>query len=99
MSTDFLIGIHAVDAALNYDAGNIVELYVETNTHNARVKELADRARELGIKPHARDRAALDRMTGGARHQGIVANYRAPAPLAESELPKLAEAAGSSALS
>jgi len=98
MSTDFLIGIHAVDAALNYDAGNIVELYVETNTHNARVKELADRARELGIKPHARDRAALDRMTGGARHQGIVANYRAPAPLAESELPKLAEAAGSSAL-
>ena len=98
MSTDFLIGIHAVDAALNYDAGNIVELYVETNTHNARVKELAERARELGIKPHARDRAALDRMTGGARHQGIVANYRAPAPLAESELPKLAEAAGSSAL-
>jgi 23S rRNA (guanosine2251-2'-O)-methyltransferase len=98
MSTDFLIGIHAVDAALNYDAGNIVELYVETNTHNARVKELAERARDLGIKPHARDRAALDRMTGGARHQGIVANYRAPAPLAESELPKLAEAAGSSAL-
>jgi 23S rRNA (guanosine2251-2'-O)-methyltransferase len=98
MSTDFLIGIHAVDAALNYDAGNIVELYVETNTHNARVKELAERARELGIKPHARDRAALDRMTGGARHQGIVANYRAPAPLAESELPKLAEAAGNSAL-
>ena len=98
MSTDFLIGIHAVDAALNYDAGNILELYVETNTHNARVKELAERARELGIKPHARDRAALDRMTGGARHQGIVANYRAPAPLAESELPKLAEAAGNSAL-
>ncbi len=98
MSTDFLIGIHAVDAALNYDAGNIVELYVETNTHNARVKELAERARELGIKPHARDRAALDRMTGGARHQGIVANYRAPPPLPESELPKLAEAAGSSAL-
>jgi len=98
MSTDFLIGIHAVDAALNYDAGNIVELYVETNTHNARVKELVDRARDLGIKPHARDRAALDRMTGGARHQGIVANYRAPAPLAESELPKLAEAAGNSAL-
>jgi 23S rRNA (guanosine2251-2'-O)-methyltransferase len=98
MSADFLIGIHAVDAALNYDAGNIVELYVETNTHNARVKELAERARELGIKPHARDRAALDRMTGGARHQGIVANYRAPAPLAESELPKLAEAAGNSAL-
>jgi len=98
MSQDLLIGIHAIEAALNYDADNIVELYVETGSHNARVKELAERAREIGIKPHARDRAALDRMTGGARHQGLVARYRAPAPLAESELPKLAEAAGANAL-
>jgi len=98
MSQDLLIGIHAIEAALNYDADNIVELYVETGSHNARVKELAERAREIGIKPHARDRAALDRMTGGARHQGLVARYRAPAPLAESELPKLVEAAGANAL-
>jgi 23S rRNA (guanosine2251-2'-O)-methyltransferase len=98
MSQDLLTGIHAVEAALNYDAGNVLELYVETGAHNARVKELAERARELGIKPHARDRAALDRMTGGARHQGIVARYRAPAPLAESELPRLAEEAGAAAL-
>jgi len=90
MSEDLLLGIHAVEAALNYDAGNLIELYVETGAHNARVKELAERARELGIKPHARDRAALDRMTGGGRHQGVVARYRAPAPLPESELPRLA---------
>ena len=98
MAHDLLIGIHAVEAALSYDAGNIVELYVETGAHNARVKELAERARELGLKPHARDRQALDRMTGGARHQGVVARYDAPAPLAESELPKLVEQAGSGAL-
>jgi 23S rRNA (guanosine2251-2'-O)-methyltransferase len=98
MSQDLLIGIHAVEAALNYDAGNIVELYFETGAHNARLKELSDRARDLGIKPHARDRAALDRMTGGARHQGVVARYNAPAPHSESELPKLVEAGGASAL-
>lgn len=95
---DLLIGIHAVEAALQYDVGNVVELYVETNAHNPRVKELSDRARELGLKPHARDRAALDRMTGGARHQGVVARYNAPSPLAESELPKLVEQAGAGAL-
>src|SRR5690348_4199304 len=95
---DLLIGIHAVEAALQYDAGNIVELYVESGAHNARVKEISDRARELGLKPHARDRAALDRMTGGARHQGVVARYNAPEPLAESELPKLVEAAEAGAL-
>jgi 23S rRNA (guanosine2251-2'-O)-methyltransferase len=98
MSHDLLIGIHAVEAALQYDAGNIVELYIESGAHNARVKELSDRARELGLKPHARDRAALDRMTGGARHQGVVARYNAPAPLAESDLTRLVEEAGAHAL-
>ena len=98
MSQDLLIGIHAVEAALQYDAGNVVELYVESGVHNPRVKELSERARDLGIKPHARDRAALDRMTGGARHQGVVARYNAPAPHSESELPKLVEEAGASAL-
>jgi 23S rRNA (guanosine2251-2'-O)-methyltransferase len=90
MSEDLLLGIHAVEAALNYDAGNIIELYVETGARNPRIKELAERARELGVKPHARDSAAIDRMTGGGRHQGVVARYRAPPPLPESELLRLA---------
>lgn len=98
MSNELLIGIHAVEAALNHDAGNLVELYIEAGTQNARVKELGERARELGVKPHARDRAALDRMTGGARHQGVVARYDAPAPLPESALGELAEKAGREAL-
>ncbi len=98
MSQDLLIGIHAVEAGLNYDAGNIVELYVESGAHNARLKELSDRARDLGIKPHARDRAALDRMTGGARHQGVVARYNAPAPRSEADLQRLVEEGGASAL-
>jgi len=37
-------------------------------------------------------------MTGGARHQGVVARYNAPAPLPESELPRVAEEAGAAAL-
>lgn len=98
MSTELLIGIHAVEAALNHDVGNLVELYIETGTQNARVKELGERARELGVKPHARDRAALDRMTGGARHQGVVAHYNAPPPLPEAALAELIEKAGRDAL-
>ena len=98
MSTELLIGIHAVEAALTHDVGNLVELYIESGSHNARVKELGERARELGVKPHARDRAALDRMTGGARHQGVVARYNAPAALPESALAGLVEKAGRDAL-
>ena len=98
MSSELLIGIHAVEAALNHDVGNLVELYIESGSQNARVKELGERARELGVKPHARDRAALDRMTGGARHQGVVARYNAPAALAESALAGLVGQAGREAL-
>ncbi|PZQ19464.1 MAG: 23S rRNA (guanosine(2251)-2'-O)-methyltransferase RlmB [Rhodanobacter denitrificans] len=98
MSTELLSGIHSVEAALNYDAGNIVELYIETGSQNPRIRELSERARELGVRPHARDRAALDKMTGGTRHQGIAARYTVPPPRSEAELPQLIEQAGRDAL-
>jgi 23S rRNA (guanosine2251-2'-O)-methyltransferase len=98
MSGELLYGIHSVDSALTHDPGNILELYIEADSQNARLKELSDRARDLGVKPHSRPREALDRMTGGARHQGAVARYKAPPPRSESELPVLVENAGKDAL-
>jgi len=97
-SGELLFGIHSIDAALTHDPKNILELYFETNSDNPRVRELSERARELGLKPHSRDRAALDRMTGGARHQGAVARYRAPPPRTESDLYELVERAERDAL-
>jgi 23S rRNA (guanosine2251-2'-O)-methyltransferase len=97
-SGELLFGIHSIDAALTHDPKNILELYFETNSDNPRVRELSERARELGLKPHSRDRAALDRMTGGARHQGAVARYKAPPPRTESDLYELVERAERDAL-
>jgi 23S rRNA (guanosine2251-2'-O)-methyltransferase len=91
MSGELLFGIHSVDAALTHDPKNILELYIEADSQNARLKELSERARELGLKPHSRPREALDRMTGGARHQGAVARYQAPPPRGENELYTLVE--------
>ena len=98
MSGELLFGIHSVDAALTHDPKNILELYIEADSQNARLRELSERARDLGVKPHSRPREALDRMTGGARHQGVVARYNTPPPRAESELPGLVERAGKDAL-
>ena len=92
-SGELLFGINTVDAALTHDPKNILELYIEADSHNARLKELSERARDLGLKPHSRNRDALDKMTGGARHQGAVARYKAPPPRAESELYALVEKA------
>ncbi|MBS0591298.1 MAG: 23S rRNA (guanosine(2251)-2'-O)-methyltransferase RlmB [Proteobacteria bacterium] len=93
MSGELLFGINTVESALTHDAKNIVELYIEADSHNARLKELSERARDLGVKPHSRPREALDKMTGGARHQGAVARYRAPPPRTEKELYELVEQA------
>jgi 23S rRNA (guanosine2251-2'-O)-methyltransferase len=98
MSHELLIGIHSVEAALQHDPGNIIELFIETGSANARLKELSERARELGVKPHGRTRELLDRMTGGARHQGVVAQYRSAPPRTEADLPALIESAGRDAL-
>lgn len=91
MSGELLFGIHSIEAALTHDPKNITELYFEADSQNARIKELSERARDLGLKPHSRPREALDRMTGGARHQGAVARYNAPPPRAENELYALVE--------
>jgi 23S rRNA (guanosine2251-2'-O)-methyltransferase len=98
MSHELLIGINSVEAALSHDPKNIVELFIETGSANARLKELSERARDLGVKPHGRTRELLDRMTGGARHQGVVAQYRAAPPRSENDLAGLVEAAGREAL-
>ena len=90
-SGELLFGINTVEAALTHDPKNILELYIEADSHNARLKELSEKAREAGVKPHARDKAALDKMTGGARHQGAVARYKTPPPRAENELYALVE--------
>src|SRR6478735_5871879 len=90
---ELIFGIHSIEAALTHDPSNILELYIEADSHNARLKELSERARDAGVKPHSRPREALDKMTGGARHQGAVARYRAPPPRAESELYELVEKA------
>ncbi|MBL8296762.1 MAG: 23S rRNA (guanosine(2251)-2'-O)-methyltransferase RlmB [Rhodanobacteraceae bacterium] len=98
MSHELLVGINSVEAALSHDPKNIVELFIETGSANARLKELSERARDLGVKPHGRPRELLDRMTGGARHQGVVAQYRSAPPRSEADLAALIEAAGREAL-
>jgi 23S rRNA (guanosine2251-2'-O)-methyltransferase len=96
--SDLLVGIHAVESALRHDASSIVEVLVEQGAGNRRVKELVDAAREAGVAIHTRPLEFLDKATGGARHQGVIARWTPPAELVEADLPKLVEAAGAEAL-
>lgn len=97
-STSWIVGIHPVDGALANDPERVREVRVERGSRNPRVAELAAHARQLGIAVAECARDQLEHVAGGARHQGVAAQYAAPAALAEHDLARLAEAAGPAAL-
>ena len=96
--SDWIFGINTIEGALEHDVAHLVEILVEQGATNPRVRELSQRARDAGVAVHARSREQLDKLTGGARHQGVVAQYKRPKGAEEGDLPALVEAAGSDAL-
>jgi 23S rRNA (guanosine2251-2'-O)-methyltransferase len=94
MSETWIVGINPVEGALANDPTRVSEMLVEQGAHNPRVAELVDEAKRLGVRVHARPRAMLDKVSGHARHQGVVARYEAPAARNEHDLADLLDAEG-----
>ena len=84
-----IVGIHAVRAALKYGAQRIESLWFDTARKDRRLRQLLDEARAHGVDATPVDRAALDRMTAGANHQGVVARGEMPTALDEQGLDRL----------
>jgi 23S rRNA (guanosine2251-2'-O)-methyltransferase len=84
-----IIGIHAVHTALKHGADRIDSLWFDSGRKDRRLRQLLEQARSAGVRPQISDKAALDRMTGGANHQGVVAHGEMPASLGESALDEL----------
>ena len=89
MSESWIVGINPVDGALRNDAARVRELLVENGQRNARVLDLAERAKALKIPVQHRPREELERHAGEARHQGVVARYEAAPAAHESDLAEL----------
>jgi 23S rRNA (guanosine2251-2'-O)-methyltransferase len=98
MSESWIVGINPVEGALSNDAERVRELLVEQGQRNARVHELAERAKGLKIPVHHRPREQLDKLAGEARHQGVVALYEAPPMAHENDLSALLERDGADTL-
>lgn len=92
-------GLHAVAAALKYEPEQVTELWMEYRRHDARIQALVDEAANRGVSVRRADRAELDRLSGGARHQGIVARLRVrQRTYCETDLPVLLAAVSEPAL-
>ena len=98
MSDSWIVGINPVEGALTNDAERVKEVVVEQGQRNARVLELAERAKELKIPLNQRTREQLDKLAGEARHQGVAALYEAPPLAHENDLAGLLDRDGSNAL-
>lgn len=98
MSDSWIVGINPVEGALSNDAERVKEVLIEQGQRNARVLELAERAKELRIPVNHRPREQLDKVAGEARHQGVAALYEAPPLAHENDLAALLERDGSNTL-
>ena len=82
-------GIHSVRAALKFGTEGVAELWLERTRRDRRLSEVADLARQAGVKVRQADRDELDAAAGGANHQGVLAWVRVPAARAEQDLTAL----------
>ncbi|MFQ5995601.1 MAG: 23S rRNA (guanosine(2251)-2'-O)-methyltransferase RlmB [Acidiferrobacterales bacterium] len=74
---DKICGLHAVLSALRKDPHNVDTVWLNEERTDNRSFEIIHAARQAGITLHRVPRAKLDQLTGGERHQGVVARCRA----------------------
>ena len=90
---DVLVGRNAVTEALKSGRG-INKLWIASGDREGSVAEIAALAKERGIVVQYVERAKIEALAGGHRHQGVLA-YVAPVPYAELEdILKAAEVKG-----
>ncbi|MFL6695794.1 MAG: 23S rRNA (guanosine(2251)-2'-O)-methyltransferase RlmB [Vitreoscilla sp.] len=79
MTARVLFGFHAITVRMKTAPKSVIELHVEANRRDARMRSFVDRAREADIKIVETDGERLDKMAGTSRHQGVVARVEAVA--------------------
>jgi 23S rRNA (guanosine2251-2'-O)-methyltransferase len=73
MTRQVLYGFHAVTVRLKTAPDSVVEVHLDTQRRDARMRQFAERAAQAGVKLVDSDDVRLTRMAGGPRHQGVAA--------------------------
>lgn len=73
MALQRLAGFHAVRARIRHAASSVKELYVEEARRDKRMQSFIEFAESQGLRIIFADKARLDAIAGGVRHQGVVA--------------------------
>ena len=92
---NFVYGLHAVSAVLDRSPERLLELWLAQPRDDARIRDLQERARNVGVRVQSASGEALAKLVGDVVHQGAVASVRPLKGWDEHELlAALAQAAG-----
>ncbi len=86
MNLSKLFGVHAVQAALDYSPEKFIQVWLDNQRQDARLKELQNQLESLNIKTELADKKKLDKFANGKNHQGIVAEVELPSVHSEEQL-------------
>lgn len=70
---NFVFGLHAVEALLKKNAGNVSCLYIQQQRNDLRLKNIIRLAQIEGIKTTTLSRDELDNLVSKSKHQGVIA--------------------------
>jgi 23S rRNA (guanosine2251-2'-O)-methyltransferase len=73
MTRHVLYGFHAVTVRLKTTPDSVVEVHLDSQRRDARMRSFAERAQAAGAKVVDSDDARLGKLAGNERHQGVVA--------------------------
>lgn len=93
-----LLGFHSVASALGRGSGKVQSLLIAQEAKNPRIEPLLEQARSQGVAVRRVPRAELDRLSGGERHQDVIAEFIPANLFGEKDLEALLEKAGSNPL-
>ena len=89
--SDYLYGLHAIQAVLEKTPESVSELWVDAGRHDKRIAQILELARHSGTTVHSVARHELETMVPDGRHQGVVAKASPPRVYSESDLDNLLE--------
>jgi 23S rRNA (guanosine2251-2'-O)-methyltransferase len=68
-----LAGFHAIAGRLRQKADTVSEIYIDSTRNDGRARDLRAMAEKYGVRVIPVDAKRLDGMSGGVRHQGVIA--------------------------
>lgn len=84
--TQWLYGIHALEALLEREPERLIELFVLKGRTDQRLIDIVNQARRFGVSVQFCQRRTLDDKVEGAQHQGVVARAKPARVLDEADL-------------